>query len=47
MLMMWLQKHVTRRAQHPMPICKRPRLIFEWLDIGAQYHNDPFAVPDN
>ena len=23
------------------------RLIFEWLDIGAQYYNDPFAVPDN
>ena len=23
------------------------RLLFEWLDIGAQYYNDPFAVPDN
>jgi hypothetical protein len=23
------------------------RLVFEWLDIGAQYYNDPFAVPDN
>lgn len=21
------------------------RLISEWLDIGAQYYNDPFAVP--
>ena len=21
------------------------RLIAEWLDIGAQYYNDPFAVP--
>jgi hypothetical protein len=23
------------------------RLIAEWLDIGAQYYNDPFAVPAN
>lgn len=23
------------------------RLIAEWLDIGAQYYNDPFAVPQN
>ena len=23
------------------------RLVFEWLDIGAQYYNDPFAVPDS
>ncbi len=23
------------------------RLIYEWLDIGAQYFNDPFAVPIN
>jgi hypothetical protein len=23
------------------------RLIYEWLDIGAQYYNDPFAVPVN
>ena len=23
------------------------RLVFEWLDIGAQYYNAPFAVPDN
>ena len=23
------------------------RLIAEWLDIGAQYYNDPFAVPVN
>jgi hypothetical protein len=23
------------------------RLIGEWLDIGAQYYNDPFAVPEN
>jgi hypothetical protein len=22
------------------------RLIAEWLDIGAQYYNDPFAVPE-
>jgi hypothetical protein len=21
------------------------RLVSEWLDIGAQYFNDPFAVP--
>jgi len=23
------------------------RLISEWVDIGAQYYNDPFAVPQN
>jgi hypothetical protein len=23
------------------------RLVSEWLDIGAQYFNDPFAVPVN
>ena len=23
------------------------RLISEWLDIGAQYYNDPFVVPGN
>jgi hypothetical protein len=23
------------------------RLIAEWLDIGAQYYNDPFAAPEN
>jgi hypothetical protein len=23
------------------------RLIAEWLDIGAQYYNDPFAAPAN
>jgi len=23
------------------------RLVSEWLDIGAQYYNDPFAVPGN
>jgi hypothetical protein len=23
------------------------RLIREWLDLGAQYYNDPFAVPQN
>ena len=23
------------------------RLIAEWLDIGAQYYNDPFAIPGN
>jgi hypothetical protein len=23
------------------------RLIAEWVDIGAQYYNDPFAVPQN
>jgi hypothetical protein len=23
------------------------RLVYEWLDIGAQYFNDPFAVPIN
>jgi hypothetical protein len=22
------------------------RLVAEWLDIGAQYYNDPFAVPE-
>ena len=21
------------------------RLVYEWLDIGGQYYNDPFAVP--
>jgi hypothetical protein len=21
------------------------RLITEWLDIGAQYYNDPFVAP--
>jgi hypothetical protein len=23
------------------------RLVSEWLDIGAQYYNDPFAIPGN
>ncbi|HYQ71472.1 MAG TPA: hypothetical protein VET88_06025 [Gammaproteobacteria bacterium] len=23
------------------------RLVYEWLDIGAQYFNDPFAAPQN
>jgi hypothetical protein len=23
------------------------RLVSEWLDIGAQYFNDPFAAPEN
>jgi hypothetical protein len=23
------------------------RLIAEWLDIGAQYYNNPFAAPEN
>jgi hypothetical protein len=23
------------------------RLIAEWLDIGAQYYNNPFDVPVN
>ncbi len=23
------------------------RLISEWVDIGGQYYNDPFAVPVN
>jgi hypothetical protein len=23
------------------------RLLSEWLDIGAQYFNDPFAAPAN
>ena len=23
------------------------RLISEWLDIGAQYYNDPFQAPLN
>lgn len=23
------------------------RLITEWIDIGAQYYNDPFAAPEN
>lgn len=23
------------------------RLLSEWLDIGAQYYNDPFAAPEN
>jgi hypothetical protein len=23
------------------------RLISEWLDIGAQYYNDPFVAPEN
>ncbi|MDX1508727.1 MAG: hypothetical protein R3358_10645, partial [Woeseiaceae bacterium] len=23
------------------------RLIAEWLDIGAQYYNDPFDAPEN
>jgi hypothetical protein len=23
------------------------RLISEWLDIGAQYYNDPFLAPEN
>lgn len=23
------------------------RLIAEWLDVGAQYYNNPFDVPEN
>ncbi len=23
------------------------KLLIEWLDVGAQYYNDPFAVPDD
>jgi hypothetical protein len=23
------------------------KLLSEWLDIGAQYYNDPFAAPEN
>jgi hypothetical protein len=23
------------------------KLVSEWVDIGAQYYNDPFAVPQN
>jgi len=23
------------------------RLVSEWLDIGAQYFNDPFTAPEN
>jgi hypothetical protein len=23
------------------------RLIAEWLDVGAQYYNDPFVAPEN
>ena len=23
------------------------RLLSEWLDIGAQYYNDPFVAPAN
>jgi hypothetical protein len=23
------------------------RLISEWIDIGAQYYNDPFVAPTN
>ncbi len=23
------------------------KLVAEWLDIGAQYFNDPFAAPVN
>jgi len=23
------------------------RLISEWIDIGAQYYNDPFVAPAN
>ena len=23
------------------------RLLSEWLDIGAQYYNDPFVAPEN
>jgi hypothetical protein len=23
------------------------RLLSEWLDIGAQYFNDPFTAPEN
>jgi succinylarginine dihydrolase len=23
------------------------RLLSEWLDIGAQYYNDPFTAPEN
>ncbi len=23
------------------------RLLSEWLDVGAQYYNDPFVAPEN
>jgi hypothetical protein len=23
------------------------KLLSEWLDIGAQYYNDPFVAPEN
>ena len=23
------------------------KLISEWIDIGGQYYNDPFAAPDD
>jgi hypothetical protein len=23
------------------------KMIAEWLDIGAQYYNDPFVAPEN
>ena len=31
--------HAGRLQPHEL------RLIAEWLDIGGQYYNDPFAVP--
>ena len=49
-----LGKHGLHRPVRPTGTsCGPPldpaelRLVYEWLDIGAQYYNDPFAVPVN
>lgn len=38
--------HYDIGAGQPILSPSELKLISEWLDIGAQYYNDPFAVPD-
>jgi hypothetical protein len=40
-----LSKFVTGGSHAGWLSAAELRLISEWLDIGAQYFNDPFAVP--
>jgi hypothetical protein len=37
--------HYDAAAQRPWLDPAELRLIAEWLDLGGQYYNDPFAVP--
>lgn len=38
--------HYDPVAEQPILSPAELKLISEWLDIGAQYYNDPFAVPN-